>query len=57
MAEICNYPMQQFKEEIPFLEEKMSYFLRVCEVAPERIVEIERMVFDGVKMDGAKRGK
>lgn len=34
VAEVCNYPMQQFKEEIPFLEEKMSYFLRICEVAP-----------------------
>lgn len=45
------------KEEIPFLEEKMSYFLRVCEVAPERIVEIERMVFDGVRVDGGRRGK
>ncbi len=36
VAEVCNYPVQQFREEIPFLEEKIMYFLRVCEVAPER---------------------
>lgn len=40
IAEICNYPTQKFKEEIPFLEEKVLYFLRIVEVAPARTLDL-----------------
>ena len=45
IAEICNYPTQQFKEEIPFMEEKIHYFLRIVEVAPEKTLALEKLIF------------
>lgn len=54
VAEICNYPAQEFREEISFLEEKILYFLRIVEVAPEKTLALEKLVFEGTPMPQKK---
>jgi hypothetical protein len=38
--------VQKFTEEIPFLQSKVLYFLRIVEVAPERTLALEKLVFE-----------
>ena len=45
IAEITNYPVQRFAEEIPFIQEKTLYFLRIVEIAPEKTFSLEKYLF------------
>jgi hypothetical protein len=57
IAEITNYPVQRFTEEVPFIEEKILYFLRIVEVAPEKTLSLEKYLFEGAIINIKKSSK